>query len=119
VDKSQLEFIDTLGFTKFPKYLHVTLAHSRTDLHKYWSLQEKKNWSLDIKSICYNENIMAITLKNFVFPIENVIPHITIAMTPDTKPFESNSMLEDMYRTHKTISLDMKITAFGPVAFYN
>ena len=42
IDKSQLEFIDTIGFTQFPKNLHVTLAYSRTDLQKYWSLQEKK-----------------------------------------------------------------------------
>lgn len=118
VDKSQLEFIDTIGFTQFPKNLHVTLAYSRTDLQKYWSLQEKKTWTLELGSVCYNENIMAITLNNFIFPIENIIPHITIAMTPNTKPFESNSMLENINGKYSKIALDMKITAYGPVPYF-
>lgn len=115
VNKSQLELIDTLGFTKFPKDLHITLAYSREDLHKFWSLQEKKTWTLNVDSICYNDNIIAITIKDFRFPCENDIPHITIAMTPETSPFESNSMLAN---EHKKISLDMKIVGFGPIPYF-
>lgn len=119
VEKSQLQFIDNLiGFknmTKIPKDMHITLAYSRQDLHEYWKLYEKKTWTLDVDSICYNDKIIAITLKNFKFPCENNIPHITIAMTQETKPFESNYMLEN---AHTKISLSLQIDAFGPIPHF-
>ena len=118
VDKTQLKFIDNLiGLkqTKIPKDMHITLAYSRQDLHEYWKLYEKKTWTLDIDSICYNDNVIAVTIKNFRFPCENVTPHITIAMTPETKPFESNYMLE---HPTKRVSLDMQIEAFGPIPYF-
>ena len=117
VDKTQLKFIDNLiGLkqTKTPKDMHITLAYSRQDLHEYWKLYEKKTWTLDVDSICYNDNVIAVTIKNFRFPCENV-PHITIAMTQETKPFESNYMLE---HPTKRVSLDMQIVAFGPIPYF-
>jgi hypothetical protein len=119
VEKSQLQFIDNLvcvkNMTKIPKDMHITLAYSRQDLHEYWKLYEKKTWTLDVDSICYNDKVIAITIKNFKFPCENDIPHITIAMTPETKPFESNYMLEN---AHTKISLNLQIEAFGPIPYF-
>ena len=52
-----------------------------------------------------------LTFKNFGFDIENEFPHVTIAMTPETTPFQSNNML-------KTEHLK-KSLCYPTIVFYN
>jgi hypothetical protein len=95
--------------------MHLTLAYSRQDLKDYWKLQDKQKWTLDVDSICYNDCVIAVSFKNDGLQIENINPHITIAMTQETSPFQSNNMLVN---EHRKESLCLKIEAFGPIPYY-
>ena len=64
--------------------------------------------------ICYNDNVIAITIENFSECCENNISHITIAMTRDTSPYESNRMLENK---HIKIPVCVTIEAHGPLPY--
>ena len=103
------------SMTKIPKDMHLTLAYSRQDLKNYWKSYDKRKWILDVDSICYNDCVAAINIKNFGFQIENDIPHITIAMTPTSTPFQSNNMF---INEHCKKSLCVQIEAFGPIPYY-
>ena len=100
--------------TKIPKENHITLAYSRKDLCEYWKSYEQQKWNLEVDSICYNNDIIAITLKNFDVKCENSISHITIAMTHGTFPYESNNMVSN---TCNKIPIRVCIEAFGPIPY--
>jgi tRNA ligase len=114
---SVIELDDNLfkKMTKITKHMHLTLAYSRQDLKDYWKLQDKQKWTLDVDSICYNDCVIAVSFKNDGLQIENINPHITIAMTQETSPFQSNNMLVN---EHRKESLCLKIEAFGPIPYY-
>ena len=122
VCKEQLKIIDELirenidgtflnMMVKKPKESHVTLSYYRRDLCNYWKSHNKQKWTLVVDSICYNDNVIAITLEKFSDQCENTISHITIAMTQNTSPYESNRMLAN---THHKIPIRVTIEAHGP-----
>jgi tRNA splicing ligase len=106
-------------FTKRPKDYHITLYYgpNGTTIHKYWENIQFKEWDIEIESLCFNNDIAALTLRNFPFSCSNSIPHITIAMRPETQPFMSNDMLEETETITKITLADTCIRAHGPKFF--
>jgi tRNA splicing ligase len=94
---------------------HITLLYgSNFIIQNYWIDVENREYLIELDSVCYDTNIMAITLKNFHLPCINDVPHITIAMRPGVKPFTSNIMLA---KEHTKIPLhNMYVTACGPIS---
>ena len=121
LDQSQIPsgltgpIINAMGFTESPKEFHVTLVYSGRDLHNYWSQQKMREWELDACALCYDGSIMAVRIDNFNETIQNAVPHVTIAMTPNISASTSNNML--MY-AHTQVPLNIKIRAYGPIPYY-